>query len=97
MNFTQSIVLKNAGAGRLEVFVLGTDHKIYHRWQDPSAPSGWAPWANIGGSLNTLLGAQNSSGTLELFGQGTDNALWHAWQDSTAPSGWHAWASLGNP
>jgi hypothetical protein len=98
MTFTNMVVLKNAGAnGPLEVFVLGTDHKVYHRWQSSTGPGGWAPWANIGGSLKTLLGAQNSDGHLEVFGTGTDNALWHSWQDPQGPGGWHAWQSLGNP
>ena len=96
--FTDIVVLRNAGTpGALEVFVLGTDHKVYHRWQSPSGPGGWAPWASIGGSLKTLLGAQNTNGRLEVFGRGTNDQLWHSWQDPTGSGGWHAWESLGNP
>lgn len=98
MNFTQSIVLRNAGPnGPLEVFVLGTDHNVYHRWQDPNGPGGWAKWMNIGGPVVTLFGTQNADGSLEIFGQGTNHALWHTWQNPDAPGGWNAWESLGNP
>lgn len=94
MTFTNTIVLKNS-SGTLEVFVIGSDHQVYHRWQKPSEPDGWAPWNNLGGSMASLVGAQNADGRLELFGTGTNGALWHNWQKPT--SGWSGWASLGNP
>jgi hypothetical protein len=36
--------------GRIEVFLLGTDAKLYHRWQN--TPDGaWSNWAGMGGML----------------------------------------------
>jgi hypothetical protein len=95
--FVETIVLRNTGASGLEVFVRGTDNAVYHRWQSKDAPGGWAPWANLGGAVSSLIGAQNADGRLEIFGRGTNGELWHTWQDPKAPGGWRPWASLGNP
>jgi hypothetical protein len=36
--------------GRLEVFAIGRDHVLYHRWQ--LAPNGgWSGWASLGGLI----------------------------------------------
>jgi acylphosphatase len=80
--------------GRLEIFGLGTDNGLWHKWE--AAPNGaWSSWASLGGILTCEPEvARNADGRLEVFARGTDNALWHLWQ--TAPSnGWSGWASLG--
>jgi acylphosphatase len=80
--------------GRLEVFGVGTDNGLWHKWQ--TTPGGaWSGWASLGGVITCEPeAARNADGRIELFARGTDNALWHKWQ--TAPSnGWSGWASLG--
>jgi len=87
--------------GRLELFLVGSDEALYHRWQ--TAPSnGWSGWSPMGtpkpglGVPTIPALAPSADGRLELFIQGTDGALWHQWQ--TAPSnGWSGWSSLGSP
>ena len=86
------VVTRNAD-GRLEVFVIGSDHGLWHMWQ--TAPNnGWSSWASLGGWIDELSVGQNADGRLEVFARGSDHALWHQWQ--TAPNnGWSGWASLG--
>jgi hypothetical protein len=79
--------------GRLEVFVVGSDHALHHNWQ--LSPGGvWSGWASLGGSVSQPTIGQNGDGRLEAFVVGSDRALWHNWQ--LTPSGvWSGWASLG--
>ena len=79
--------------GRLEMFAVGWDNRVYHQWQWGNGS--WSGWADRGGSIQGLpIVARNLDGRLEVFGRGTDNAIWHMWQ--VAPnSGWSGWASFG--
>ena len=91
---TSPAIASNAD-GRIEVFALGIDSRIWHLWQ--TAPSnGWSAWASLGGpSMQGRPAAiTNPDGRIEVFARGTDNALWHVWQNGP-DAGWSAWASLG--
>ena len=81
--------------GRIELFVVGADGAIYHRWQ--TAPNGpFADWHSLGGNVSQPFAIRNQDDRIELFavGAGSDRALWHRWQ--TAPNGPFAdWDSLG--
>ena len=84
----EPLVTRNAD-GRLELFVVGDDTRVYQIWQ--TAPNnGWSRWAN--GCRWTSwyampAGTNNADGRLEIFLRGNDTQLYHAWQ--TAPSnGW---------
>jgi acylphosphatase len=92
-------VVRNAD-GRLEVFLLAGDQKIWHIWQ--TAPNnGWSGWASLGGpAVQITNGApfvgNNGDGRIEVFATGADGGIYHIWQ--TAPSnGWSAWAQLLAP
>lgn len=85
--------------GRLEVFAVGADGALYHKWQ--TAPnSGWSDWYSHGdpgpGLIPTPAMAASADGRLEVFIVGQDHALYHKWQ--TAPNnGWSDWYSHGHP
>jgi hypothetical protein len=83
--------------GRLEVFSIGSDSSLWHKWQ--LAPSGsWSGWASFGGTLDQNFApavGKNADGRLEVFAVSAGK-LWHVWQ--LAPNGgWSGWASLGGP
>jgi subtilisin family serine protease len=94
LNADAAVKQATVGAvGRLEVFVSGADHAVWHMWQ--TAPNnGWSGWASLGGWVDIIKSARNADGHLEMFVRGADHAVWHMWQ--TAPNnGWSGWASLG--
>jgi hypothetical protein len=75
------------GADRLDVFVLGTDHALYHKWWDGHAwgpsPTGYEfQSGNIIGNPAPVSWAPDR---LDVFVKGTDRALYHKWWDG------HAW------
>lgn len=90
--------------GALEVFAVGPDGTLQHRWEQP----GWRPWAGLGrprnGRFGGLFGRVNLAGTpaaasnaderVEVFARGDDNRLWHHWMDSSF--NWSTpWQSFG--
>jgi hypothetical protein len=83
--------------GRLEVFLVAKDQKIWHIWQ--TAPSGgWSAWASLGGPAAAIANGApfvgiNADGRMEVFVTGSDGNIYHIYQ--TAPSnGWSAWSLL---
>jgi hypothetical protein len=74
------------GTNRLDVFVLGTDRGLFHKWWNGSA---WGP---------SLTGYESMAGIcesapqavawgpdrLDVFVTGTDSALYHKWWDGSA-------------
>lgn len=81
--------------GRLEVFAVGTDERLWHIWQ--TAPSGgWSAWGSLGdarlaGRPTVLRDLDNR---LNVFARGTDGHVWHIMQ--TVPNGgWSAWERFG--
>jgi Phosphoinositide phospholipase C, Ca2+-dependent len=89
-------VSRNAD-GRLELFVLGGNGGIWHKWQT-TPNGGWAPeWISLGGVdiRGTPAVSQNADGRLELFVLGGNEGIWHKWQ-TTPNGGWTPeWISLG--
>ncbi len=85
-----------SATGRLEVFALGDDASVLHRWQ-PQANFPFEPWASLGGPLaGAPTVATNHDGRLETFAVGGDGALYHRWQ--TTPGQWAGdWESMGAP
>jgi Common central domain of tyrosinase len=78
------------GPNRLDVFVVGTDHAMWHRWWDGAA---WGGWESLGGILASPPEAVSwGPNRLDVFVVGTDHAMWHRWWDGAA---WGGWESLG--
>src|SRR6266849_6441522 len=75
---------------RLDIFVVGTNSALWHRWWDGSA---WGGWESLGGVLTTPPEVVSwGTNRLDVFALGTDHALWHRWWDGSA---WGGWESLG--
>jgi acylphosphatase len=95
------VVAQNAD-GRLEVFVVGSDKQLHHRWQTtPNSSSQWSEiWTVLGGehwppSSDPGIG-RNADGRLEIFLVGSDKQLYHRRQTAPNSSTWsEAWISLG--
>ncbi len=81
------------------VFVVGTDHSLYTRWQTAAASNPEAfnsSWVNLGGNLTSAPAAiRNCSGVMEVFARGSDNAVYTIWQTSPGGNWTSAWTSIG--
>jgi hypothetical protein len=74
-----SVVARNPN--HLDLFVTGTDGKIYSTWWD--AATGWANWFNVSGGAAALgspisVVARNPN-HLDLFVTGTDGKIYSTW------------------
>jgi hypothetical protein len=83
--------------GRLEVFGVSSDDRIWHTWQ--VAPNngwngGWQELYSSADRLRELRVARNRDGRLEVFGVSPDDRIWQTWQ--VAPNnGWNGgWQEL---
>src|SRR5450756_2404208 len=78
------------GPNRADVFALGQDHGLWHRWWDGAA---WGGWESLGGLLTSAPSVVSwGPNRLDIVAVGGDNAVWHKWWDGTA---WGGWESLG--
>jgi hypothetical protein len=79
--------------GRLALFALGMNNKIYQRLQN--TPGGtWGSWTSINATYKDFDVAVNADGRLEMFAIASDNTLHQRWQ-TTANGGWTTFKSLG--
>ena len=74
------------GANRLDVFVLGTDRALYHKWWNGSA---WGPsltgYEAMGGVCTSVPQVVAwGPNRLDVFLTGTDSALYHKWWNGSA-------------
>lgn len=77
------------GAGRLDVFVTGTDNTMMYEWFDIS---GWHEWESLGGQLTSSPSAISwGSGRIDVFARWSNNTLQHRWFDGV----WHDWEPVG--
>ena len=85
---TDSPAVASWSAGRLDVFVRGTDNQLWHKWYQ----GGWSHWEPLGGALASGPAAVAwSAGRLDVFVRGSDNQVWHKWFQN----GWSGWEPLG--
>src|SRR5579875_308561 len=86
IHFVRSPVVARNADGRIEVFAVGSDTQLYHKWEYDSNGD-WSSWVSLGGSWpgQPAIG-MNTDGRLEIFivgNQGQSGAtLFHAWQTS---------------
>jgi hypothetical protein len=63
------------GPNRLDIFGIGLDTALWHRWWNGSS---WGGWESLGGVVfspgDPVSWAANR---LDLFVVGTDSAVWH--------------------
>lgn len=75
---------------RTDVFVVGTNSELYHRF---TAGGPWSGWESLGGALTSSpVAVSFANGTLDVMGRGSDNSLWSKrWTGSA----WTDWAFVG--
>ncbi len=86
--------------GRQEVFVAGSDGKLWHTWQ-VARNDGWLGWGSLGTPKDTgvvsLAVAQNLKGSLVVLAAARDGTL-QEMRQSKPSNGWvSSWNCLGVP
>jgi hypothetical protein len=77
-------------SGRLDIFAVGGDGALIHKWYDAS---GWHGWESLGGQLTSDPSVVSwASGRLDVFARGPGKDLIHKWYGA---NGWSGWESLG--
>lgn len=92
---SRPIIGQNAN-GQLEVFRLGNDGRLYHKWRKESNGA-WSLWCSLDGSLWPGLAVVNdAAGKMEVFGvdRSTGN-LEQIQQLADNGSDWSSWRNLG--
>jgi hypothetical protein len=86
-------VLRNED-NTLEVFVTGTDGRVYHNKQQTPGKD-WSGWSPMGDEhVANLVSATNPDGSAVLFGIGANGNLWT--NSEAAPEiGWSGWKDIG--
>jgi hypothetical protein len=74
------------GPNRLDVFVIGTNSQLYHKWWNGSA---WGPsltgYEAMGGVCTSQPRVTSwGPNRLDVFVTGTDSALYHKWWNGSA-------------
>jgi hypothetical protein len=83
--------------GKLDVFVVGTDHAVYTAAWDANAASGqWRGWwrvlTGVAGPGSGVTAVSRDPNKLDSFIVGTDGAVWTAAWDANVSSGqWRGW------
>ncbi|MFJ3879143.1 hypothetical protein ACIPW5_16935 [Streptomyces sp. NPDC090077] len=85
--------------GRIELFGLGEDRRIYHTWQVRPNDTWIGSWYPLDGFANgdperMPEVATNADGRLEVFVVDRNGEPWHNWQNPH-DGAWSGWYSLG--
>jgi C1A family cysteine protease len=79
------------GPGHLDIFGIGTDSALWHKWWDGARWNGPA-WLGGRWSIYGVDAVSWGPYRIDVFGLGMDRALWHKWWDG---SRWNGPESLG--
>jgi surface antigen len=78
--------------GRLELFAIGQNWELYHRWQ--TSPGGsWSSWRQLDGSVSGVAAETNADGRIELIALGLYGEVYRRAQ-TTPGGGWSGWQRL---
>ena len=93
-------VVANNSDGRLDVFMIGLDSQLNHKWQTSTADSSqWSnDWVSIGKGpfIGDPVVSFNARNGLEVFAISRDGLLKHTWQMYFTPtsSQWSEWNTI---
>ena len=82
--------------GQLEVFRVGPEGDLWHRWRKASNGA-WSSWSSLGGSLlSGIAVVTNGEGQMEVFAvDRSSHALECIHQLTTNSLSWSSWTNLG--
>jgi hypothetical protein len=88
--FTSPPIAASMNSSRVDVFGLGTDYALYHRFFNGTTWS--SGWENLGGDLTSPPAVIAQPNRLDVFALAADHSMT---QRSWTPTGWSDWTALG--
>jgi hypothetical protein len=80
-----SLTATHNHAGLVELFAVGGDGQVWHRWQQTdNGDVYWTGWQHLGPNIHakSVTVATASDGRLEVFAVGQNGNVYHMWQTS---------------
>ena len=79
----------------LDIFVVGTDGRVWTATWDPTVSANWSGWSPIGSAIfpaGSLIHAiSRSLNKIDIFGTDTRGVVMNAAWESDFTDGWHGW------
>lgn len=84
-----------------EMYVVGTDANVYHKFSTPGQGSGWSEWDTLGGPPGTTTAfgihvGRNDANNQELYVVGKNGVLYHDFATPGRGNGWHGWDPMAS-
>ena len=85
---------------KLDIFVIGTDNRVYSAAWQPEFADGWHGWWQLLGGVAApgahVTAVSRSADHLDIFVVGTDGGVYTAAWEPGFADGWHGWWRIGN-
>jgi hypothetical protein len=94
--YATDIEIAQNADGTVVVFTRGQDSNLYSQVQtDPSDPSQWSGWTNLGGLIfSNPTAFTRADGVMEVFAVGGDGLVWHRVQSAPNSGTWSWWTHV---
>ena len=87
-------------ADKLDLFVIGTDDRVYTAAWEPDFADGWHGWWRLLDGVAApgahVTAVSRSADHLDVFVIGTDGGVYTAAWEPDFADGWHGWSRIGN-
>ncbi|WP_093278526.1 hypothetical protein [Saccharopolyspora shandongensis] len=94
---TGDLAIHRDAQGKLRIFGIGLDKKLWEVSETRLASNDWAPPANLGGTLFGVPSvAMDGQGRLCVFALGEDGSLMRIREADAASREWLGWQNLGH-
>lgn len=90
MMFVESLIAVSLGRDRIDLFWVGAERDLMHRWWDGTA---WSTDESLGGTLASSPTVTSwAENEMEVFAIFQDGQMWNRYWDGAA---WHHWLRMG--
>jgi hypothetical protein len=85
---------------KLDVFVIGTDNRVYTAAWEPVFTDWWHGWWQLNGGVAApgahVTAVSRNTDKLDIFVVGTDGRVYTAAWEPSFPDWWHGWWAIGD-
>jgi hypothetical protein len=87
------------GTDKLDIFVTGTNNRVFAAAWEPDFADGWHGWSPVLGGVAApgahVTAVSRRADHLDIFVVGTDGSVYTAAWEPDFADGWHGWARIG--